>query len=66
MLFSSVFSFAESIFRLDRSGKLQEYCGRSFLRLIRTDKTVALSCFRTADRQLVYVSPHLSVALSRR
>ena len=64
MLLGSGFSFTGRDFRLDRSVKLQEYCGVHFARYSDPKKTVVLSCLVTADRQLVFVSPHLSVALS--
>ena len=44
---------------------LQEYCGRSFFApYFDPKKTVVSGRIVTADRQLVFVNRHLSVALS--
>jgi len=66
MLLETLFLYWQD-FSLDRSGKVAGIL-RAFLiaPLFRSEKTAVLSHMVTADRQLVFVKPHLSVALSRR
>ena len=66
MLLVTLFSFTGGISALTGLLSCRNIAGVLFARYFDPKKTVVLSCIVTADRQLVFVSPHLSVALSRR
>ena len=62
MLFMDGFLFLAGILALTGLSELQEYCGRSFRALFPTRRNCGSLLTATADRQLVFVSPHLSVS----
>jgi hypothetical protein len=66
MLLVTLFLLLAGFLALTGLLSCRNIAGVLFCALFRSEKTVVLSCIVTADRQLVFVSPHLSVALSRR